>query len=78
MSELVEQARGLIDAAAAASAVSRKEPPASLTLLARMIVSEAKKRCPNDAAIQSVDLEANIPDWNVISAAMNVIVKILG
>ena len=78
MSELVTQAHGLINAASAAIAASRKEPSASLTLLARMIVSEAKKQCPNDSAIQSINLEGNIPDWNDISAAMNVIVKTLG
>ena len=78
MSELVTQAHGLIKAASAAIAASRKEPSASLTLLARMIVSEAKKQRPNDSAIQSINLEGNIPDWNDISAAMNVIVKTLG
>jgi hypothetical protein len=62
----------------AAIGASRKEPPsASSTLLARLIVNEAKQQRPNDAAIQSIDLEENIPDWNEISAAMNVIVKTL-
>jgi hypothetical protein len=43
MSELVTQAHWLINAASVAIAASRKEPPASLTPFARMIVSEAKK-----------------------------------
>jgi len=78
MSELVTQARGLINATSAAIAASRREPPASLTLLARMIVGEAKKQRPDDTPIQSIDLEGKIPDWNEIGAAMNVIVKTLG
>ncbi len=77
MSELVTQAHGLINAACAGIAASRNEPPASLTLLARMIVSEAKKQRPDDVAIQSIDLEGKSPDWNEISTAMNVIVKTL-
>jgi len=79
MSELVNQARGLINAASAAIAAITREPPSAPTvMLARIIVSEAKKQRPNDAAIQSSDLEATIPDWNNISAAMNVIVRTLG
>jgi hypothetical protein len=78
MPELVTQAHGLINAASAAIAASRKEPPATLTLLARMIVSEAKKRCPNDAAIQSIDLHGDSLDWNDINVAMNVILRTLG
>jgi hypothetical protein len=77
MSELATQAHGLINAASAAIAASRKEPPASLTLLARMIVSESKKQRPDDATIQSIDLEGQIPDWNEISSAMNIIVRAL-
>jgi hypothetical protein len=78
ISELVTQAHGLINAACAGIAASRNEPPASLTLLARMIVSEAKKQRPDDAAIQSIDLEGQIPDWNEVSAAMNIVVKAFG
>jgi hypothetical protein len=78
MSELVNQARGLISAASAAiAAPTRKSPSITTVVSARIIVSEAKKKRPNDAAIQSIDLEGNIPDWNEISAAMNVIVKTL-
>jgi hypothetical protein len=76
---LAAQARRLIIAASAASTASRKAPPsASLAMLARIIVSEAKKQYPNEAVLQSIDLEENILDWNDISAAMNVIVKTLG
>ena len=78
MSELVNQARGLINAASAAIAASWKEPSPYLTLLARIIVSEAKRRRPDDATIQSIDLEGHNPDYNEISAAMDVIVKALG
>ncbi len=79
MSELVNQARGLINAASAAIAATKREPPSTgSTLLARLIVNEAKKQCPNDAAIQRVDLEGNIPAWNDINVAMNVVVRTLG
>ncbi len=78
MSELVNQARGLINAASAAIAASTRQPPSSTSaLLARIIVSEAKKQRPNDAAIQSIELEETIPAWNDINVAMNVIVRIL-
>jgi len=78
MSELVDQARGLINAASAAIAASTRQPPSSTsTLFARIIVSEAKKQRPNDAAIQSIELEETIPAWNDINVAMNVIVRIL-
>jgi hypothetical protein len=77
MSELVTQAHGLINAASAAIAASRREPPPTLTLLARMIVSEAKRQRADDAAIQGIDLEKNIPAWNDINVAMNVIVRTL-
>ncbi len=76
--ELVTQARGLINAASAAIAASRKEPPATLSLLARMIVSEAKKRRPQNLLIQSIDLDAKVPDWNDVRAAMKVVVRTLG
>jgi hypothetical protein len=78
MSELVTQARQLINAASAAIAASRKEPSPYLTMLARIIVSETKKQRPDDAAIQSIDFEGKNPDWNDISAAMSAIVKTLG
>ena len=79
MSELVNQARRLINAANAAIAASRREPPSTASsLLARIIVNQAKKQRPNDAAIQSIDLEGNIPAWNDINVAMNVVVRTLG
>ena len=79
MSDLVTQAHGLINAASAAIAASTREPPSTTSsLLARIIVNEAKKQHPDDAAIQSIDLEKNIPDWNDINVAMNVIVRTLG
>ena len=78
MSELATQARGIINAASAATVASWKEPSPYSTLLARIIVSETKKQRPDDAAIQSIDLEGKNPDWNEISAAMSVIVKALG
>ena len=79
MSELVTQAHGLINAASAAIAASTREPPSTSTaMLARIIVTEAKKQRPHDTAIQSIDLEGKIPDWNEIIAAMNVVVRTLG
>jgi hypothetical protein len=45
--------------------------------LAGLIVNEAKKQRPNDAAIQSIDLEGNNRAWNDINVAMNVIVRTL-
>ncbi len=78
MSELVNQARGLIDAASAAIASTKREPPSTgSTLLARLIVNEAKRQRPNDAAIRGIDLEGNIPAWNDINVAMNVVVRTL-
>jgi hypothetical protein len=78
MSELVNQARGLINAASAAIAASRRAPPSTASsLLAGLIVNEAKKQRPNDAAIQSIDLEGNIRAWNDINVAMNVVVRTL-
>jgi hypothetical protein len=79
MSELVTKGQALIIAAGAAIGPSRKEPPSACsTLLARLIVNEAKKLRPDDTAIQRINLEGNILDWHEISAAMNVIVKALG
>jgi hypothetical protein len=46
-------------------------------MLARIIVSEEKKQRPDDGTIQGITFEVNIPDWNEISAAMNIIVKAL-
>ncbi len=78
MSELVNQARGLINAASAAIAASTRQPPSTASaLLARIILTEAKKQRPNDPAIQSINLEENIPAWNDINVAMNVIVRTL-
>ncbi len=78
MSELVTQARGLINAAGVAIAASTRQPPsATSALLARFIVTEAKRQRPNDAAIQGIDLEGNIPAWNDINAAMDAIVRTL-
>jgi hypothetical protein len=78
MSELVTQARGLINAASAAIAASTRQPPSTTSaLLARFIATEAKRQRPNDAAIQSIDLEENIPAWSDINVAMNVIVRTL-
>ena len=79
MSELVNQARGLINAASAAIAASTREPPSATTaMLARIIVSEAKKRRPQNLLIQSIDLDAKVPDWNDVRAAMKVVVRTLG
>jgi hypothetical protein len=78
MSELVNQARGLINTASAAIAASTRQPPSTASsLLAGLIVNQAKKQRPNDAAIQSIDLEGNIRAWNDINVAMNVIVRTL-
>jgi len=78
MSELVTQARGLINAASVAIAASKRDPPSiASALLARFIVTEAKRQRPNDAAIQRIDLEENILAWNDINVAMNVIMRTL-
>jgi hypothetical protein len=78
MSELVAEAHRLINAASAAIAASTRQPPSATTaMLARMILSEAKKQRPDDAAIQDIDLDGN-PDWNDISVAMSVVVRTLG
>jgi hypothetical protein len=79
LSELVNQARGLINAAGEAIAASTKEPPSATTaMLARIIVSEAKKQHPNNLLLQSIDLDRNSLDWNDIRAAMKVVVRTLG
>jgi len=79
MSELVAEAHRLINAASAAIAASTREPPSASTAMpARIIVSEAKKQRPNNLLLQRIDLDADIPDWNDISATMNAIVKNLG
>lgn len=58
---------------------STREPPSTATaMLARIIVSEAKKQHPNNLLLQSIDLDANIPDWNDIRTAMKVVVRTLG
>jgi hypothetical protein len=78
MSELVTQARGLINAASAAIATSKREPPSTTTaMLARKIVSEAKKQRPHSLLLQSIELHGDSLDWNDINVAMNVIVRIL-
>jgi hypothetical protein len=79
LSELLTQGRGLIDAANAAIAASREEPPSVTTaMLARIIVSEAEKQRPHNLLLQSIDLVGKVPDWNDIRAAMNVVVRTLG
>jgi len=79
LSDLVNQARGLINAASAAITASTREPPSTATaMLARIIVSEAKKHRPDDPLLQSIDLDAKIPDWNDIRAAMKVVERTLG
>ena len=47
-------------------------------MLARIIVSEAKKQRPDNLLLQSIDLDAKIPDWNDIRAAMKVVLRALG
>jgi hypothetical protein len=77
--ELVTQARGLINAASAAIAASRREPPSTATaMLARKIVSEARKQRPHSLLLQSLDLHGDILDWNDINVAMNLILRALG
>ena len=79
MSELVAEAHRLINAASAAIAASTREPPSASTAMpARIIVSEAKKRRPQNLLIQSIDLDAKAPDWNDVRAAMKVVVRTLG
>jgi hypothetical protein len=76
MSELKNQARGLINAASKAIAASRREPPSTATaMLARKIVSEAQKQRPHSLLLQSIDLHGDSLDWNDINVAMNVIVR---
>ena len=79
MSELVSQARGLINAAGEAIAASTKEPPPATTaMLARTIVSEAQKQRPHSLLLQSIDFDGDSLDWNDIKVAMNVILRTLG
>ena len=79
MSELVNQAHELINAASKAIAASTREPPSATTaMLARIIVSEAQKRRPHNLLLQSIDLVGKVPDWNDIKAAMKVVVRTLG
>jgi len=79
MSELVAEAHRLINAASAAIAASTREPPSATTaMLARIILSEAKKQRPNNLLLQSIDLHGDSLDWNDINVAMNVILRTLG
>jgi hypothetical protein len=79
LSGLVTQAHGLINAANAAIAASTREPPLATTaMLARIIVGEAKKQRPHNLLLHSIDLDAKIPDWNDIRAAMKGVVRTLG
>jgi len=77
MSELAMQAHGLMLQAVIAASMNE---PLSVTsaMLARIIVSEAKKRHPDNLLLQSIDLDEKSPDWNDISTAMSVVVKTLG
>ncbi len=78
MSELVNQARGLINAASAAIAASRRVPPSTAsTLLAGLIVNEAKKQRPNNLLLQCIDFDGDCPEWYHIRAAMKVVVRTL-
>jgi hypothetical protein len=47
-------------------------------MLARIIVSEAKKQRPHNLLLQSIDLDAEILDWNDIGTAMKVVVRTFG
>ena len=79
MSELVAEAHRLLDAASAAITASTREPPSTTTaMLARKIVSEAKKQRPHSLLLQSIDLHGDTLDWNDINVAMNVILRTLG
>ncbi len=79
MSELVAEAHRLINAASAAIAAFRREPPSATTsMLARIIDSEAQKQRPHNLLLQSIDLDGKVPDWNDIRAAMKVVVRTLG
>ena len=79
LSELVMQARGLINAASRAIAASTSEPPSAATaMLARIIVSEAQKQRPHNLLLQRIDLDGMVPDWNDIRTAMKVVVRTLG
>ena len=79
MPELVTHARELINAASAAIAASTSEPPsANMAMLARLIVSEAKKRRPHNLLLQTINMDTKVPDWNDVRAAMKVVVRTLG
>ena len=79
MSELVIQARELINAAGAAIAAATREPPsANMAMLARIIVSEAQKQRPHSRLLQSINLHGDSLDLNDINVAMNIIVRTLG
>ena len=79
MSELVSQARGLINAANRAIVASTREPPSANTaMLARIVVSEATKQRPHSLLLQSIDMDGDSLDWNHINAAMKVVVRTLG
>jgi hypothetical protein len=78
LSELVTQARGLINAANGAIAASRREPPSNATaMLARIIVGEAKKQRPHSLLLQSIDLDGDSLDWNDVRTAMKVVIRTL-
>ena len=47
-------------------------------MLARIIVSEAKKLHPHNLLLQSIDLDVDSLDWIDISTAMKVVVRTLG
>src|SRR5437879_3430227 len=73
------RARELINAVSVAIAASTREPPSPTTaMLARIIVSEARKRHPNNLLLQSIDLDGKVPDWNDIRGAMKVAIRTLG
>jgi hypothetical protein len=79
LSELVTQARGLIAAASKAIAASTREPPSATTaMLARIIVSEAKKQRPNNRLLQSIALDGDSLNWDHVNAAMKIVVRTLG
>jgi hypothetical protein len=79
LSELENQARELITTASRAILASPREPPSPDTaILARIIVSEARKQRPNSLLLQSIVLDGDSLDWDQINAAMKVVVRTLG
>jgi hypothetical protein len=79
LSELVNQARELINAASRAIVASPREALSPATaMLARIIVSEAKKQRPHSLLLQSIDLDGDSLDWGHINAAMKVVLRTLG